>query len=235
MATSLINVQLQTPGSPAPALTSVNVLAADSGGKTALQIAIGAALASAPSGSVLQGAYELGGKNIDLTISTGHATDPKMVFHVQFRAGSGAGGTNVNPVSVYVNPASGTSAFDLAIQTAAQSTGGVPSTATLVGQVDIDATASADSAATAPLTKLQFRSLFTLAELVAIDNYNTSSSLSTEQKAMLQTIMKNFEAAEDISLANGVLQQGVHYLVSAGLLTAARAATILAGKPAPTE
>lgn len=76
-------------------------------------------------------------------------------------------------------------------------------------------------------TKYQFRSRFTLAELVATDNFASSSTLTDVQKATLNTITKNFETAESIDITNSATIQGVEYLVTAGLLTQDRAIIIL--------
>ena len=76
-------------------------------------------------------------------------------------------------------------------------------------------------------TKYQFRSRFTLAELVATDNFASSSTLTDIQKATLNTITKNFDAADSIDITNSATIQGVEYLVSAGLLTQDRATEIL--------
>lgn len=76
-------------------------------------------------------------------------------------------------------------------------------------------------------TKYQFRSRFTLAELVAIDNFASSSTLTDVQKATLNTITKNFDVAESIDITNSATIQGVEYLVTAGLLTQDRATEIL--------
>ena len=76
-------------------------------------------------------------------------------------------------------------------------------------------------------TKYQFRSRFTLAELVATDNFATSSTLTDVQKATLNTITKNFDLADNIDITNSATIQGVEYLVSAGLLTQDRATEIL--------
>lgn len=77
-------------------------------------------------------------------------------------------------------------------------------------------------------TKYQFRSRFTLAELVATDNFATSSTLTDVQKATLNTITKNFDVAEStIDITNSATIQGVEYLVTVGLLTQDRATEIL--------
>ena len=76
-------------------------------------------------------------------------------------------------------------------------------------------------------TKYQFRSRFTLAELVAIDNFASSTTLSDVHKATLNTITKNFDVADSIDITNSATIQGVEYLVTAGLLTQDRATEIL--------
>lgn len=76
-------------------------------------------------------------------------------------------------------------------------------------------------------TKFGFRSRFTLDELVGVDNFASNSSLSDQQKAMLNTITKSFDAAESIDLTNQATIQGVNYLATCGLITAERAAQIL--------
>jgi len=76
-------------------------------------------------------------------------------------------------------------------------------------------------------TKYQFRSRFTLAELVAIDNFASSTTLSDVHKATLNTITKNFDVADSIDVTNSATIQGVEYLVTAGLLTQDRATEIL--------
>jgi len=78
-----------------------------------------------------------------------------------------------------------------------------------------------------PMTKYHFRSRFTLAKLVALDNFASSTTLSDVHKATLNTITKNFDAADSIDITNSATIQGVEYLVTAGLLTQDRATEIL--------
>ncbi len=66
---------------------------------------------------------------------------------------------------------------------------------------------------------------------MGIDNYQTSTTLTDDQKAAITTILANFQAAEDINLGDPATIQGVEYLASVGLLTVARAAQILANQP----
>lgn len=76
-------------------------------------------------------------------------------------------------------------------------------------------------------TKFGFRSRFTLLELVGIDNFAASTTLTADQKANLTTIEKNFDSADEIDLTNPATIQGVNYLASAGLITTTRATQIL--------
>lgn len=76
-------------------------------------------------------------------------------------------------------------------------------------------------------TKFGFRSRFTLQELVAIDNFNMSSLLDQNQKATVNTIIKNFDSAENIDLTYNSTITGIQYLSTVGLLTDIRANEIL--------
>ena len=75
-------------------------------------------------------------------------------------------------------------------------------------------------------THLGFRQLFTTAEQVAIDNYDTGT-FTAQQKATLKTIAKNFDAAEEIIPTDQRTIDGVNYYESVGLIAAGRAAQIL--------
>ena len=216
----------------------VNVLAQD----TATDTALANAIASGVMGGTLQMATEVGNRPIDLVIpkATAPATDgaPLALFRVDFRVGSAADGSTPAQLLVLAWPQQNgsvtTPAATLASEAAAANAKGVVSQVSLVANVDIDSTQTVATSASF-LTKLQFRLLFTLTELVAIDNYQTNTSLSSDQKNMLNTIMANFAAAEDISLTDPATIQGVNYLATAGLITTARAAQVLAGEAAPAE
>jgi len=231
VALSLFSVSVQVPGEPVS--VAKNVLAADTSGQTAMQIAVAAAIAAAGEGAVLQNASEVGGRPIDLSVSTGTATDPKVVYSVQFRPGSGPNGSTPNPVMVYVNPAAATSPETLALTTAAQ-TGATPTFVTLMGNVDIDAT-GAQAAVNVTLSKFAFRSLFTLAEQIAIDNHASNTALTADQQATVTTLLVNFSIADTITLTDPMTVMGVNYIASLGLITSDRAAAILADQPAPTS
>jgi hypothetical protein len=76
-------------------------------------------------------------------------------------------------------------------------------------------------------TKFEFRSRFTLQELVSIDNAGANPTLTPEQKGTLNTIGKNFEVATDVDLTHPATIAGIQYLVSVGLLTSQRGTEIL--------
>jgi hypothetical protein len=69
---------------------------------------------------------------------------------------------------------------------------------------------------------------------VAIDGYQTSIILTTDQKAVLFTITKNFDSATEIDIQNPNTIQSVDYLANIGLITRERAGQILSGT-APTQ
>ena len=79
-------------------------------------------------------------------------------------------------------------------------------------------------------SRMEFRKLFTLAELLVIDNCEFSDSLTIEQKSIMATIKKNLEMVERIKLSDNDTVFGIDYLVSLGLLTQERANDILIGK-----
>lgn len=76
-------------------------------------------------------------------------------------------------------------------------------------------------------THLQFRRLFSQAERVAFDNYDTIGSWTAQQKATLKTITTDFDAAEEIRTDDPDTITAVNYLESIGLIQAGRAAQIL--------
>lgn len=76
------------------------------------------------------------------------------------------------------------------------------------------------------VTRFAFRSRFTLDERVAIDNV-AASALSDAQKAVVLTILKDMDAAQEIDLRHPSTMEGVHFLEAVGLLPAGRAAAIL--------
>ncbi len=78
------------------------------------------------------------------------------------------------------------------------------------------------------LSKLAFRRLFTFEERLAFDNFETSSTLTDEQKQYLRTLTKDFELADEIDMADPDTASGLAYLESCGILDAGRAAQILA-------
>ena len=83
------------------------------------------------------------------------------------------------------------------------------------------------------LTKYQFRQLFTLAERVAIDNSALNTSIPAAYKAILVTVLKDLELSEIVNLDLPAVISGVGLLQQLGLLTAERAAQVLANEPPP--
>lgn len=84
-----------------------------------------------------------------------------------------------------------------------------------------------NSASIKTYTHFTFRQLFTTTEQVAIDNYETGS-FTSDQKANLKTIAKNFEAAQEIVPTDPRTIAGVQYYESIGLIAPGRSAQILA-------
>lgn len=85
------------------------------------------------------------------------------------------------------------------------------------------------------LTKYQFRSLFTLPELVAMDNFEQTPAIPDEAKQLLRTMKATFDAAQDVSLNDIYTQQGVYLLAQVGILTQQRAGEILSNTPPPVQ
>ena len=83
------------------------------------------------------------------------------------------------------------------------------------------------------LTRFQFRQLFTITERVTCDNYATNPAIPAQYKAMLLTMFKDLELSGEVNLKLPQVQQGVGLLATLGLITPARAADILANRPAP--
>jgi hypothetical protein len=79
----------------------------------------------------------------------------------------------------------------------------------------------------APMTKWQFRSLFTLAERVLCDNAADNAAVPVEYVPVLRTMNLDFAAAEEIDPSLPDVQAGVRLLETLGLLGAGRADDIL--------
>jgi len=77
-----------------------------------------------------------------------------------------------------------------------------------------------------PLTRLGFMSRFTDAELVGIEIARMNGD--EVQRATLTVLKESWMAATEVDVTDPRTQQGVGMLVQAGLLTAERAALILA-------
>lgn len=78
------------------------------------------------------------------------------------------------------------------------------------------------------IDRFDLRQLFTLAEKVAVDNVAVSV-LSDSEKAMVVTILKDFESTASVHLSERLLAEGLMYLESVGLIGVGRAAVINSG------
>ena len=83
------------------------------------------------------------------------------------------------------------------------------------------------------LTRYEYRRLFTMAERIAVDNYQTNASLTQQQKDEIAAFLNDFQIAERIPLADPPVVQGTQFLESCGLIATGRAAQILANQPVP--
>ena len=77
------------------------------------------------------------------------------------------------------------------------------------------------------LTKYQFRKLFTFTERINIDNFTSNPNISTQNKAVLSTIMKDLDVSGEVQLDNPDVIQGIEFLEQVGLLATGRAAAII--------
>ena len=83
-----------------------------------------------------------------------------------------------------------------------------------------------ETPAAAPLTRLAFRRMFTFAERMAIDNA-VQGAMSNTEFATFRTLLKDFDAAEDVHLSNLDIIMGVQFLEEQGFIAAGRAEEIL--------
>lgn len=81
------------------------------------------------------------------------------------------------------------------------------------------------------LTKYQFRKLFTFTERVNIDNFAMNPNLSDQNKAELSTILKDLDVSGEVQLDLPDVSAGIQFLEQVGLLSARRAAQIIANTP----
>ena len=203
--------------------TIKNVLSQDDNVNTALENAIAAV-------GAFQSVAQIGNRPVDIMISpaTPPFTDqaPKALYTVGYQQAGAFGGN----VLVLAWPQTNGTVINPAGLLAAQAAGvnGTPNAATLLATVDTDATTPNPQAV--GLSRYAFRSLFTFAEQVAIDNAGANSTLTATQKAYVTTILNNFQVADVITLGDPMTMQGVEFMVSAGFLTQARASQILSAQ-----
>lgn len=85
------------------------------------------------------------------------------------------------------------------------------------------------------LTRYEYRRLFTMAERIAVDNYQTNANLTQQQKDEIAAFLNDFQIADTIPLSDPPVVQGTQFLETCGLITTGRAAQILANQPAPSS
>jgi hypothetical protein len=78
-----------------------------------------------------------------------------------------------------------------------------------------------------PMSKWEFRSLFTLEERVACDNAEYSTNIPEEYRAILKTLNKDFDSAQEIDPSLVEVQQGVGLFEQLGLISSGRANQII--------
>jgi hypothetical protein len=104
--------------------------------------------------------------------------------------------------------------------------GGTPAPAPAPSTI-VQAQTSTNSSLPMTLTRYQFRSLFTTAERIAIDNAQYNTKLSGTQKAAINTMQIDMNVSENVVLNSPAVIQGVDFLVTCQLITTARAVQIL--------
>ena len=78
------------------------------------------------------------------------------------------------------------------------------------------------------MTKYQFRKRFTFDELLKFDNPELYiSNLTDQQRAIIKTLTRSFDAATEIDLTDSQLQYGMQLMVDWGLITEERKNSIL--------
>lgn len=78
------------------------------------------------------------------------------------------------------------------------------------------------------LTRLGFRRRFTMAERIAFDNAPDNQLLPAEARAAVRTMQNDLALAEEINLDDPDVVAGVGMLVQIGIISAQRAAEVLA-------
>jgi hypothetical protein len=81
------------------------------------------------------------------------------------------------------------------------------------------------------ISKRDYRNLFTMAERIGIDGFQSNVTLTAAHKAQLATIYEDFAAARHIDLTHPAVISAANLFEQLGLIAAGRAAQILANKP----
>ena len=87
------------------------------------------------------------------------------------------------------------------------------------------------------ITKFSFRQLLTPEQLRLWDNWKDMElGLTQEEKWDMNTFFKSFDAAEKVTMTDPLMQNGMEFFVTKGLITQEEADRILAGQqPVTTE
>lgn len=142
MAYSVFHVVVVAGGSPVQRM----VMAQAAGGLSAMQVAIHAGRVEAGEGSALQGASEIDGRAVDIVaaaaVSPAVDVEPRKLYRVQFRPGTGPGGSTVAPRLVVASARESgggvTSGEDVALAAAVEDLeGAVANGINVVGTVDL--------------------------------------------------------------------------------------------------
>lgn len=83
------------------------------------------------------------------------------------------------------------------------------------------------------ITKFQFRKLFTLTERVGLDNFQSNTNISAQNKAILTTMFKDLDSSGAVVMTLPDVIQGVNMLEQLGLIGTGRAAQVLARQNPP--
>jgi hypothetical protein len=83
------------------------------------------------------------------------------------------------------------------------------------------------------ISKWNYRNLFTMAERIGIDGFQSNATLTAAQKAQLATLYEDFAAARHIDLTHPAVISATNLLEQLGLIASGRAAQILGNKPPP--
>ena len=84
------------------------------------------------------------------------------------------------------------------------------------------------------ITKYAFRQLLTNEQMLMWDNWQDMElGLTQQEKWQMNSFFKSFDTAEKVTMTDPMMQDGMAFFVTKGLLTQEEADRILAGQPVP--